>query len=82
MPEIAGQRIAGSPLSERDLYQLTIAGFQQSINALRGLALSRNDMRYLAVVQILDRTCDNVKKLMVRREQKLIWLPERTGRDS
>ena len=77
MSELAGQRISGSPMTERECFQGAIHGIQTTRDCLRGLALLRNDMRWLVPVRLLESMKDHIERLMVRKEQKLLWLPHR-----
>ena len=77
MPEIAGQLITGRPMTERECFQGAIHGIQTTRDCLRGLALLRNDMRWLIPVRLLDTMKDSIERLMIQKERKLLWLPHR-----
>ena len=75
MPELAGQRITGSPLSERDCYQIIMKGLADASVGFRGIARLREDMRWLLPVRILDQMVANAKLMIDRGGVKpLIWL--------
>jgi len=76
MSEIDGQLRSGTPLSERELFQLCLQHIGGLKGALRGLAASRKDIRWLVPVRLLDRMEDHVKKLIVRGGSRVLWLPE------
>ena len=79
-PEIAGQRITGSPLSERDCYARAIYHIQGLRECLRGLALLRNDLRWLVPVRFAEQLEYNVRRMMTARQSKILVLPERDPR--
>ena len=71
MPELANQRVSGTPMSERDCYQQAIYHARALRDCMRGLAILRADdanhaRAWLSIVQNLDMMQDLIQKLMVR----------------
>ena len=77
MPEIAGQRITGSSMTERDCFIRAIAAIRELRDCLRGLALLRNDQRWLLPVRVTEQLEDAVKRMMTSTRSKLLILPQR-----
>lgn len=83
MSDLAGQRHHGSPLSERDCYQLALDHSRGLRDACRGLALLRagdqnHAFGWLTIVRILDQLTDNIQNLMVRGVNRTnLILPDR-----
>jgi hypothetical protein len=80
MPELNGQRHVGSPMSERDCFVEAIGHIRGLRDCLRGLALLRNDQRWLLPVRVTERLEDSVKRMMTSTAAKLLILPQREGR--
>ena len=80
MPEIAGQRITGTPLSERECFQRAIEGLSDASHALRGMAALRKDARWLIPVRILDQVIDRIRRLKDQGGARVLWLPDRLPR--
>lgn len=80
MPELAGQRHTGTPLTEKECYSNAIEGLRMARDSLRGLALLRGDGRWLLPVRLLEEIADRVTKLKDRGGPSLIWLPDRDRR--
>lgn len=71
MSELAGQRINGTPLSERDCYERAIHHARGLRDCCRGLAMLRADDQnhafgWLSIVKNLELMTDLIQKLMTR----------------
>ena len=80
VPEISGQRHTGTPLSERECYLSAIEHLRGARDSLRGLAIMREDMRWLLPVRLLDEIADCVTRLKDQGGSRLLWLPHREPR--
>ena len=67
-----------SDLSERDPYARMLHGAGEIRESARGMAQSRGDMKWLILVQLMDRTIDNIKKSYTKAGAPLLILPHRT----
>lgn len=77
MPEIDGQMIVGTALSERDLFQRAIHSIQSLRDCYRGLALKRGDERWLVPARMMEQLEDQTKKLMVAKQRPFLITPYR-----
>ena len=77
MPEIGGQRIIGTGLSERDLFQRMLHHTQNLRDCFRGMALSRGDERWLVPARMMEQLEDSTKKLMVAKQRPFLIPPRR-----
>ncbi len=75
MSEIAGQRINGRRLSERDLFVRAIENIVSLRDCYRGLALSRGDERWLVPARLMERLEDQTKRLMVAKQHPFLIIP-------
>lgn len=65
-------------LDERTCFLAAIEGLQHTRDALRGLAILREDMRWLVAVQLVDQLADRVKAVMKQPHSRMLVLPQRT----
>lgn len=77
MPELIGQRVSGTPLSERQCFELAIEHCHGLRDSLRGLALLRADTRWLIPVRLIEKMEDSIRKLMVKGGPRIVLLPDR-----
>lgn len=75
MSEIAGQRINGTRLSERDLFVRAIENIQSLRDCYRGLGLMRGDERWLVPARLMERLEDQTKALMVAKQRPFLITP-------
>lgn len=76
MPEVAGQRIVGREMSEKECYLVAIKGLREAAAGLRGVAAHRGDGRWLLPVRLLDQITDHVTRLKDKGGLKpMLWLP-------
>jgi hypothetical protein len=75
MSEIAGQRINGSPMSERELFGRALESIGHLRDCYRGLALMRNDERWLVPARLMERLQDETKRLMVAKHRPFLIIP-------
>lgn len=78
MPDgVPGQRMFGRTMSERELFSEAIANIKKLRDCYRGLALSRNDERWLVPARLMEELEDRTKKLMTQRQTPYLILPRR-----
>ena len=77
MPELNGQIISGSSLSERDLFVRAIHHIQNLRDCYRGLALNRGDERWLVPARMMEQLEDNTKRLMVAKQRPFLITPRK-----
>ena len=65
----------GTHLSERDLFARAIHSIQNLRDCYRGLALSRNDERWLVPARMMEQLEDNTKRLMVAKQRPFLITP-------
>lgn len=64
--EIAAQRISGSEMSEREMHLQMMNHLDKLHTLARGMAISRKDMRWMAVANLYARNKEQVKALMLK----------------
>ena len=64
-------------MSERDWFLRAIAAIRDLRDCLRGLALLRNDQRWLLPVRVTEQLEDSIKRMMTSTRAKLLILPSR-----
>jgi hypothetical protein len=74
-PELGGQIISGSSLSERDLYARMIHYIQNLRDCYRGMSLSRGDERWLVPARMMEQLEDSTKRLMVAKQRPFLITP-------
>lgn len=77
MPELTGQRITGTNLSERELFGRAIENIAALRDCFRGLALLRGDERWLLPARQMEALEDATKRLMTARQVPFLILPRR-----
>lgn len=77
MTELAGQRLSGTDMSERELFQRAIHHIQNLRDCYRGLALKRGDERWLVPARFMEELEDRTKRLMVQRQAPYFIAPRR-----
>ena len=77
MPDIPGQRITGTPMSERELFGRAIEAIHNLRDCYRGLSLSRNDERWLVPARFMEELEDRTKRLMTMRHTPYLILPRK-----
>lgn len=75
MAELAGQRITGTPMSERELFSRALENIRSLRDCYRGLAISRMDERWLVPARAMEELEDNTKNLMVAKYKPFLLLP-------
>lgn len=75
MPELAGQRITGTPLSERDLFLRALDSIRTLRDCYRGLGLLRTDERWLVPARAMEELEDRTKRLMVAKHRPFLIRP-------
>lgn len=75
MPELAGQRITGTPLSERDLFLRALDSIRTLRDCYRGLGISRRDERWLVPARMMEQLEDQTKALMVTKHRPYLIIP-------
>lgn len=77
MPELIGQRITGTEVTERDLFLRAIENIRSLRDCYRGLALKRGDERWLVPARAMEELEDRTKWLMTARQTPFLLLPRR-----
>ncbi len=77
MPEIAGQRITGIDVTERELFARSIHHIKSLRDCYRGLALKRGDEHWLVPPRMMEELEDRTKRLMTARQTPFLILPRR-----
>lgn len=77
MPEIAGQRITGTPMNERELFGRAIDAIHNLRDCYRGLALSRGDEKWLLPARLMEELEDRTKRMMTQRQTPFLILPRK-----
>lgn len=80
MPEITGQRVTGTPLSERQCREIILNGLAQARVGFEGLVALRMDVRWLRPVQLIDQLVDATKRHFDKGGPRLVILPDHMRR--
>ena len=75
MAELAGQRITGSPMNERELFGRALDSIRTLRDCYRGLGLLRNDERWLVPARMMEQLEDQTKQLMVAKHRPFLIIP-------